>query len=318
MLAAQPVRDRDDRVDHAAHAGLDRPVDLADQPAQRVDRGAVVDVVERHQRHAGQDQREHQRAARPPGLARLEAAAPVEAVLDDRAPRRTSGRPGQEVGHGSITPSGPSRAVRSPAPAGAPRTPPRTGPRRARPTVSGSSATCTGIPVSWRSRSSRPRSRAPPPVSTMPRSMMSPASSGGVWSRVTRTASTIACTGSSIAVRTSELVSVTVRGSPETRSRPRISASRSAGPGERRAEGHLDLLGRRLAEQERVLLLHPVRDGPVQLVAGGPDAQEVTMPPRQITATSVVPPPTSTTMLPVALCTGSPAPIAAAIGSSMM
>ena len=45
---------------------------------------------------------------------------------------------------------------------------------------------------------------------------------------------------------------------------------------------------------------------------------EVTIPPSEITATSVVPPPTSTTMLPVGLCTGSPAPIAAAIGSSMM
>ncbi len=44
----------------------------------------------------------------------------------------------------------------------------------------------------------------------------------------------------------------------------------------------------------------------------------VTMPPRLITATSVVPPPTSTTMLPVGSCTGRPAPIAAAIGSSMM
>ena len=44
----------------------------------------------------------------------------------------------------------------------------------------------------------------------------------------------------------------------------------------------------------------------------------VTTPPREITATSVVPPPTSTTMLPAAWCTGSPAPIAAAIGSSMM
>jgi actin-like ATPase involved in cell morphogenesis len=44
----------------------------------------------------------------------------------------------------------------------------------------------------------------------------------------------------------------------------------------------------------------------------------VTMPPRLITATSVVPPPMSTTMLPVASCTGNPAPIAAAIGSSMM
>jgi hypothetical protein len=44
----------------------------------------------------------------------------------------------------------------------------------------------------------------------------------------------------------------------------------------------------------------------------------VTMPPREITATSVVPPPMSTIMLPVASCTGRDAPMAAAIGSSMM
>ena len=44
----------------------------------------------------------------------------------------------------------------------------------------------------------------------------------------------------------------------------------------------------------------------------------VTMPPSEITATSVVPPPMSTTMLPVGSLTGRPAPIAAAIGSSMM
>ena len=43
-----------------------------------------------------------------------------------------------------------------------------------------------------------------------------------------------------------------------------------------------------------------------------------TMPPSEMTATSVVPPPMSTIMLPVGSCTGSPAPIAAAIGSSMM
>ena len=42
------------------------------------------------------------------------------------------------------------------------------------------------------------------------------------------------------------------------------------------------------------------------------------MPPSEITATSVVPPPMSTTMLPVGSLTGRPAPIAAAIGSSMM
>ena len=45
---------------------------------------------------------------------------------------------------------------------------------------------------------------------------------------------------------------------------------------------------------------------------------DVTMPPSEITATSVVPPPMSTTMFPVGSWIGSPAPIAAAIGSSMM
>ncbi len=44
----------------------------------------------------------------------------------------------------------------------------------------------------------------------------------------------------------------------------------------------------------------------------------VTIPPSEITATSVVPPPMSTTMFPVGSWIGSPAPIAAAMGSSMM
>ena len=44
---------------------------------------------------------------------------------------------------------------------------------------------------------------------------------------------------------------------------------------------------------------------------------ETTMPPRLITATSVVPPPMSTIMFPVGSATGRPAPIAAAIGSSI-
>jgi hypothetical protein len=49
--------------------------------------------------------------------------------------------------------------------------------------VSGSSATSTGRPVSSISRRSRSRSSAPPPVSMMPRSVMSAPSSGGVCSR---------------------------------------------------------------------------------------------------------------------------------------
>src|SRR5579884_1076995 len=44
---------------------------------------------------------------------------------------------------------------------------------------------------------------------------------------------------------------------------------------------------------------------------------ETTIPPSEITATSVVPPPMSTIMFPVGSATGRPAPIAAAIGSSI-
>ena len=44
---------------------------------------------------------------------------------------------------------------------------------------------------------------------------------------------------------------------------------------------------------------------------------ETTMPPSEMTATSVVPPPMSTIMFPVGSPTGRPAPIAAAIGSSI-
>ena len=42
-----------------------------------------------------------------------------------------------------------------------------------------------------------------------------------------------------------------------------------------------------------------------------------TIPPRDITATSVVPPPMSTIILPVGSATSNPAPMAAAIGSSI-
>lgn len=46
--------------------------------------------------------------------------------------------------------------------------------------------------------------------------------------------------------------------------------------------------------------------------------REVTIPRSEITATSLVPPPISTIILPVGSATGRPAPIAAAIGSSTM
>jgi hypothetical protein len=61
--------------------------------------------------------------------------------------------------------------------------------------------------------------------------MMSPASSGGVWSSVSLTAATMWPTGSSSAWRTSSELSSIVFGSPLTRSRPRISVRVSVGSG---------------------------------------------------------------------------------------
>ena len=59
----------------------------------------------------------------------------------------------------------------------------------------------------------------------MPSDEMSAASSGGVRSSVSLTASTIVCTGSASASRTSALDRRTERGRPVARCRPRISIS---------------------------------------------------------------------------------------------
>ena len=66
-------------------------------------------------------------------------------------------------------------------------------------------------------------SNAPPPASTMPLSMMSLASSGGVRSSVMCTASTIELIGSASASRASSELMVMVFGTPATKSRPLTS-----------------------------------------------------------------------------------------------
>lgn len=80
----------------------------------------------------------------------------------------------------------------------------------------------------------------------------------------------------------------------------------------------LDLLSRPLTQKERVLLLDVLDDRVVQLVTRDPDGLGGDDAAEEMTATSVVPPPMSTTMLPVASWTGRPEPMAAAMGSSMM
>src|SRR5581483_6252880 len=88
---------------------------------------------------------------------------------------------------------------------------------------SGSSAIETGRPVSSRIRLSRFFSSAPPPVKTMPRSLMSADSSGGMRSRATRMAFMIVETHSLNDSRTSLSSTVMVLGTPSIRLRPLIS-----------------------------------------------------------------------------------------------
>ena len=148
--------------------------------------------------------------------------------------------------------------------------------------------------------------------------MMSAASSGGVLSRVTFTASTMAETGSSMASRISSVEVTIVLGRPVTRSRPRISAwsSSSSGQAEPRA-----ILTSSAVRSPRARLYSFLMNWMIASSSSSPPTRTdwlATTPPREMTATSVVPPPMSTIMLPVGSCTGRPAPMAAAIGSSMM
>src|SRR5918992_4073323 len=171
--------------------------------------------------------------------------------------------------------------------------------------------------VSRRRRSSRPARRAPPPARTIPRSMMSAASSGGVLSSVDLIASMIWLTDSSIARRISSDVSTTVFGRPLRRSRPRTSACTSS------ASSHAEPISgfsssavwlpiRSLYSFLMWLMIaSSISSPPTRMDC------ETTIPPSEMTATSVVPPPTSTIMFPVGSATGSPAPIAAAMGSSI-
>ena len=156
--------------------------------------------------------------------------------------------------------------------------------------VSGSRATTMGIPVSSCSRASSPCRRAPPPVRTMPCSMMSAASSGGVLSRVTLTASMMADTGSSMALRISSVETTTVFGSPVTRSRPRISACNSSSSG--KAEPSAILISSEVRSPRARLYSFLMKEMMASSSSSPPIRTDwlVTIPPREMTATSVVPP----------------------------
>ena len=139
----------------------------------------------------------------------------------------------------------------------------------------GSSQTMTGSPVSSRRSTSRLARSAPPPVSTMPLSTISAASSGGVFSSARSTASTIAFVGSASASRISSELTTTVFGTPATRSRPFTSVVSCCVERVRVADLHLDALGRLLADGEVVLALQVRDDRLVHLVAADAHALRV-------------------------------------------
>src|SRR4051794_16682367 len=97
--------------------------------------------------------------------------------------------------------------------------------------VRGESARNARMCVSAATRSAKPRSSEPPPASRIPWRTMSPASSGGVSSSVAWTAAMMSVSGEAIALRTSSLPRLSLRGRPESRSRPRMSTSSSVSSG---------------------------------------------------------------------------------------
>ena len=216
--------------------------------------GAAVPEVQRDQ--GDRDDQEH---------AKYQACTPAVVHCDSSS---VPLRPMRPVWYAASAVSVWSRA---PAPDARCRSPRHTCPCRAPPSPAGCPRPARASRSPRGSADSSPRSRAPPPVSAMPRSMTSPASSGGHLSSVFLTASMIRLTGSSIARRTSAAEITMVLGRPLTRSRPRISACGSSVGGEGRADRHLDLLGGPLAEHQRVLLLAEGDDRLVELVAADPD-----------------------------------------------
>jgi hypothetical protein len=131
-------------------------------------------------------------------------------------------------------------------------------------------------------------------------------------------ASMIALTGSSIAFRTSSAEMWIVLGNPVTRSRPLISAIISSGVGN--AEP-IAIFRASAVRSPRTIENSFFAYAMMASSSSSPPTRTdvaVTMPPIEITATSLVPPPMSTTIEPTGSWIGMPAPIAAAIGSSMM
>gem|GEM_PF-2642457 len=183
--------------------------------------------------------------------------------------------------------------------------------------VIGSSAIFTGSFMTDLKNESIFLSKAPPPASIIPFSKRSDASSGGVRSRIVNTAPEIAFSGSEIASLISPESIVKTFGTPLVRSLPFTSTFSKFSSGYAlpivifTVSAVLNPITKRC-----FLLMYSRMDSSILSPATRKEILS-TMPPSERTATSVVPPPISTIMLPLGSDIGSPAPIAAASGSSI-
>jgi hypothetical protein len=160
--------------------------------------------------------------------------------------------------------------------------------------------------------------QAPPPASRMPLLLMSAASSGGVVSQ--RSFHGADDLSDAVVDRVAHL-SRGDRRAPQQAGDPVATRNPRRRPFDRlppRAAGDLCRLGRLPADHQMLIAVDVADDRIVHLVAADPhglpddDSHQ-----ERKQATSVVPPPMSTIIVPVASATGRPAPIAAAIGSSI-
>ena len=243
----EPVDQVADRLQRPARALLDRAKTGRDAALDRVQR-AALGLGEAEPRAGSARRRSRANEDRP---------APADLL----AIHRSSG----------LSPRERSAGRSCAAPCASPRTPRASGRsrRRRRSAATRRSARASGTPRA--AARSKPCSSAPPPASVMPRSMMSPASSGGVRSSVSLTAPRIWPSGSSSAPRTS---------SERQHDRLRQAGDHVAAADlgrdllrqrRRRAELELHLLGGLLADQQLVGVLAVVDDRVVHLVAADPD-----------------------------------------------
>ena len=173
------------------------------------------------------------------------------------------------------------------------------------------------MPV-WDSMSlSKPQTREPPPVMQMPLVEISATSSGGVRSSTPWMASRMRVETSSKASIISLEDTENTRGRPVMRQRPLISTVCSSGRGKTQPICIFSSSAVRspmstLCLRRMYFTMASSNWSPAILME-----VDSTMPDREMTAMSVVPPPMSTIMWPSGLAMSMPAPMAAATGSSI-